>query len=404
MAGIYPAIIISHFQPLELFKPATSKSNHKYLRKTLVMSQFVTAFILIIATLFLFDQLKFLHSQDLGFAKDEILNIRFDGNKYVQKQFESIKLELAEVEGVSSVSSSNAIPGESTTNLYTEIETEPAKMSYININTNFVDHEFLDAYRIPVIAGRNFSREFPSDQWTAFIVNESALAALKLSADEAVGRKINQQEKKGTIIGVMKDFHYRSLHHKVEPLLYTINPYVYTTFSLRINLSDIPTILKKVENKWRIVSNNLPFQYSFLNEDLEKYYKSDIQLANISALFTGLAIIVASLGLIGLSSFSVEDKLKEISIRKILGASEVSIALIVSKDFLMILFTSFVISIPIGIYLVKDWLENFAIRIAITPSNFLIAGVGIFLTAALTLGFFTFRAMSVDPTRNLKNL
>jgi putative ABC transport system permease protein len=214
---------------------------------------------------------------------------------------------------------------------------------------------------------------------------------------------VNQNGKQGYIIGVTKDFHYRSLHHKVEPLILQPNIYAYSKLSLKIQSADLPATIQQIADKWKELSNNLPYRYAFLDQDYDRLYKADAQLGKVASIFSGLAILVGCLGLLGLTSFSVERRVKEIGIRKVLGASIGHVLMIISKEFLILIVISFVISIPVTYYLITKWLQNFTDRIAINALSFVIAGLSVLIFAWITMGYLSFKAAISNPTKALRN-
>ncbi|MEX2232518.1 MAG: FtsX-like permease family protein [Cyclobacteriaceae bacterium] len=403
-SGAYPALVISGFHPLQIFRQSPqSIFGHNGLRKILVSLQFVISITLIAGTLLVFDQLALVRNKDLGFDKNATVLISYNGNSYVRDHLESIKDELRKQPGVLSVTASASVPGESTNNLYASIEMEDGKLSPTNINTNFVDDDFFPAYDIEVIEGRNFVKDSRADDTTAFVINETAVKDFGWKPEQAIGKKVSQGRKNGYIIGVVKDFHYRSLHHKVEPLILQNNIYAYSKLSLKIQQTDILATVKKIEDSWKQLSNNLPFRYAFLDEDYDRLYKADAQLGKVASIFSGLAILVGCLGLLGLTSFSVERRVKEIGIRKVLGASISHVIFIISKEFMILILFSFIISIPLTYLLIQKWLENFTEKIAINPASFFVAGFSVFVIAWSTMSYLSFKAAVSNPTKALRN-
>jgi len=395
--------MISGFQPLQMFRPALQGIfSHQRLRKVLVAAQFVISITLVAGTLLVSDQLALVRNQDLGFTRNATLILPTNGDKAITEHLESVKNELLKVKGVVSVAGSATVPGQSTNNLYTEIEIKDGKMSPTNINTNFVDHDFISAYEIKMLSGRNFSRDNKADDTTAFIVNETAMKDFGWSRQDALGKQVNQQGHKGTIIGVTKDFHYASLHHAVAPLLITMSRYV-GRLSIRLQSDDIPQSVDRVGKKWRELVPHLPYTYSFLDQDYDRQYKADAQLGRVAGVFTGLALAVGCLGLLGLTSFSVERRVKEIGIRKVLGASVGNVVFLIAREFVWLIGIAFVVAIPVTYYLIGKWLENFTNQIEISPLRFLIAGSSVLAIAWLTISYLSFRAASANPTQALRN-
>jgi putative ABC transport system permease protein len=401
IAGGYPALIISRFQPLQVFRPSTKGiySHHNF-RKVLVTIQFVISITLVAGTLLVYDQLELVRSQNLGFNKNAILVLPTNGDTTIVKHLDAIKNELKRVNGVHAVAGSSSVPGQPTTNLYSEIEMTDGKMSPTNINYNFVDHDFLSTYDIKLLAGRDFLREVKADDTTAYLINETAVKDFGWTPEQAIGKKIRRNGER-KIIGVMKDFNYRSLHTKVEPLLVALTSNVYRV-SIRVDEDDLPETVERVEKKWHELVPHLPFDYSFLDVDFDRQYKADQQLGKVAGVFTGLAIFIGCLGLLGLTSFVVERRTKEIGIRKVLGASVSSVVLLIAQEFMILIVVALVIATPVTWYLIQEWEQNFTLQAVINPLRFLIAGMAVFIFAWLTISLLSVRAATANPTKALR--
>jgi putative ABC transport system permease protein len=402
LAGAYPALIISGFQPLQIFRPSTKGlySHHNF-RKVLVATQFVIAITLVAGTLLVYDQLTLVRNQDLGFNKNSILVLPTNGDTAIVRHLDAVKNELMRVKGVVAVTGTSSVPGESSNNLYTEIEMTDGKMSPTNINHNFADHDFLKTYDIKLLAGRDFLRENKADDSTAYLINETGVKDFGWTPEQAIGKKVRGRNG-GKIIGVMKDFNYRSLHSKVEPLLVPMTNWV-SRISIRIEDNDIPATIERVQQKWHELIPYLPFDYSFLDEDFDRQYKADQQLGKVAGVFTGLAIFIGCLGLLGLTSFVVERRTKEIGIRKVLGASISNVVVLISREFVWLILISLVVATPLTWYLIQQWEQNFTLQAAINPLRFLIAGISVLTFALLTISFLSLPAATANPTKALKN-
>jgi putative ABC transport system permease protein len=402
LAGAYPAYIISQFQPLQIFRPsAKGIFGHHNLRKVLVGTQFVISIMLVAGTMLVYDQLDVVRSQDLGFDKDGILVVPTNGDTAIVNYLDAVKNELKQVPGVSNVAGSTTTPGQSSTNLYTKIEMTDGKMSPTNINYIFVDHDFLATYDITLLAGRDFRRDVKADDTTAYLINETAVKDFGWTPEEAIGKKIHGQ-RHGKIIGVVKDFHYRSLHTKVEPLLMFLTKYV-GRMSIRIEgKSDIRATVERVQKKWNELIPYLPFDYSFLDVEFDRQYKADQQLGKVAGVFTGLAMFIGCLGLLGLTSFVVERRTKEIGIRKVLGASVSSVVMLITREFIWLILIALVVATPLTWYLIEQWEQNFTLQAVINPLRFLMAGISVFVVAWLTISFLSLRAATANPTQALR--
>jgi len=404
LSGAYPAFVVSGFHPLQIFRKAPgSLFSNQWLRTMLVSAQFVISITLIAGTLLVFDQLGLMRTINLGFEKERTLILNFSGGNKINEHLESVKNELKTIPGVSAVSTSYTVPGESTTNLASQVEMKEGSMSETNINTFVLDYDFIPNYGISVIAGRTFSRNFPADDTTAFVINEAAVKSFGWTTPKtALGRKVNQQGKKGTIVGVVKDFHYRSLHYMIEPLLIHINVNWFQKFSVKIQSDNIPATVAAIGEKWKSLAPDLPFNYSFLDQDYDRLYKSEDQLSRIVSIFSALAIFIACLGLIGLTSFSVERRFKEIGIRKVLGASAGGVVMLISKEFIKLILISFVIAIPLTYYMLNLWLTNFTDRITIGPVTFVVAGLSVLLISWAVISYLSIRAALANPVESLR--
>jgi putative ABC transport system permease protein len=401
LAGAYPAYIISSFQPLQIFRPSTKGIfGHHNLRKILVGTQFVISITLVAGTLLVYDQLDVVRNQDLGFNKNGILVVPTNGDTAIVNYLDAVKNELKQVPGVTNVTGSQSIPGQSSNNSYTEIEMTDGKMSPTNINFNHVDHDFLTTYDIKLLGGRDFSRDVKADDTAAYLINETAMKDFGWTPEQAIGKKVRTRYH-GKIIGVMKDFHYRSLHMNVEPLMIGLTKYV-GRMSIRIEDKDVPAAVARVQNKWHELIPYLPFDYSFLDVEFDRQYKADQQLGKVAGVFTGLAIFIGCLGLLGLTSFVVERRTKEIGIRKVLGASVSSVVLLISREFIWLIVIALVVATPLTWYLINKWEQNFTLQAAINPVRFIVAGFSVFIFAWVTISFLSLRAASANPTQSLR--
>ncbi len=403
ISGGYPALVISGFQPLQIFRPAMgSMFSHQRFRKVLVTAQFIISITLVAGTLLVFNQLTMVRSRDLGFTKDATLILPTNGDTVINNHFETVKHELMKINGVVSVAGSAQVPGQPANNWYSEIEVTEGKMSPTNINTNQIDHDFIPGYDIKMIAGRNFSRDTKADDTTAFILNETAVKDFHWTLENAIGRRVNQGGRNGTVIGVTKDFHYASLHHAVAPLLLRLSNR-FGRLSIRLKSDNIPATVDHVGEMWKTLAPGLPYTFTFLDQQYDKQYQADAQLGRVASVFSCLAIFVGCLGLLGLTSFSVERRVKEIGIRKVLGASIRNVMLLIAKEFVVLIGIAFIVAVPITFYLVSRWLTNFTEHIAIGAMPFVAAGFFVLTIACLTISWLSFHAATSNPTQALRN-
>jgi len=358
LAGSYPAFFLSAFNPIVILKGASAvgtKGTSPRLRKILVVFQFAISIILIIGTLVIGKQLQFISDKRLGFNKDQVVLLH---RASALKDPATFEAEIEQFPNVVSAALTRHLPSSSfDTNAFKPeggIESE----GYL-VNTFSVGYNFIETLDIEIVEGRSFSREFATDS-LAYVINESAKE--HFGWDEAVGKTIIEPDPDGAIvghvIGVMRDFHYQSLHTKIEPALMRLNNFP-EYIAARIASNNIPGTLSDLEKKWSEFAPGQPFQYSFLDDDFDKLYRADQRVGKLFGTFSVLAILIACLGLFGLASFSAEQRTKEIGVRKVLGASVANIILLLSKEFTKLVIVAFIIAAPIALYAMSKWLQEY---------------------------------------------
>ncbi|RZK44657.1 MAG: FtsX-like permease family protein, partial [Hymenobacter sp.] len=406
LAGIYPAWFLSRFQPMVVLKGAFQPSRGSLsLRKALVVFQFTLSIALIAGTAVVYAQLKFLNRHDLGFTKDQMLVINFEGDAGVQQRIEQIKRSLADQPGVLSVAASRAVPGEFLPNAGTDIQGPDGQMKNKIPLIYEIDFDFLPCLKIPLVAGRNFSRAFLTDSTQALVINEAAakLYGYRHPAD-AIGKKYDQWGQQGRIIGVVKDFNFRSLHSQVEPLTLRYGmPSTLNRIVVAIKADHVASTITALEKTWKTAAPQRPFSYHFLDQSFNEQYESDQHFGYLFSLFSALAIFIACLGLFGLATFTAQQRIKEIGIRKVLGASVYHIVVLISKDFVRLVLVAIVIAVPLCLLVMNQWLKDFAYRITISPSIFLYTGAVALLIALLTISWQTLKAALANPVQSIKN-
>ena len=332
VAGFYPSLVLSSFKPVSVLKGRFSTGTRGLiLRKSLVVFQFTISIILIAATIIVYRQLNYMRSQELGFSKEQtiVINTNFDKNK------DAFKQSLSSIPGVLSSAYSSHVPGGGSNSAYSEVENKKGEMQKSNLDLYFVDFDYIKQYDLKLAAGRGFSKDFATDSTQAMVINEAASKMLGYSTpQEAIGRKFNQWGRKGQIIGVLKDFHYKSLQQNVPPLVMRFEPWGLGMISVKVSAANLPATLKAIGDKWSQLIPNRPFEYNFLDEFFDRQYRAEDHFGNLFFNFAVLAIFISCLGLLGLSSYSTMQRTKEIGIRKVLGASVSSIVNLLSIDFI----------------------------------------------------------------------
>jgi len=401
-SGCYPALFLSAFHPIRVlagsFKARTASVNF---RSLLVVVQFAISTALIIGSIIALNQLNYVAHKSLGFDKEHVVYLR-TRNSSIWQSFDSTKSNFKSHTGISDVTASSRVPGQ-----FPQVQVLVPEGTSLNQSQLFeytsIDPDFIPAMDIEISAGRNFSSDYSSDIKEAILINETA--ARQFRWDNPIGRKITFIEDDlitKTVIGVVKDFHFRSLHHKIQPLCIDYRPSWFRYIIVKIKPNRIPEVLQFLEKKWEVLQPAFPFEYSFLDEAFDRQYKFDKKLSQIFSYFTVLAILIACLGLFGLASFTAEQRTKEIGIRRALGASVSEIILLLSKEFTRWVLVANIIAWPIAYLAMNHWLQNFAYRINIGIGNFILAGVLALVIALLTVGYQAIKAARANPVDSLR--
>ena len=400
-AGVYPALVLSSFQPVAVLKGRFATGTRGVLlRKGLVVIQFTIATALIIGTLIVYNQLNFMRNQDLGFSKEQklILDTRGDSARLTFRQ------EVSRLPGVLSTAMAGSVPGGGNASAYSQIENVRGEMQVANLALYFVDFDYIPQFNIKMVAGRAFSRDFGTDTTHSMILNEAAVKMFGYrSPEQAIGRKFDQWGRNGTIVGVMKDFHFQSLQEKIQPLSMRIEPGACDLVSVNVDGHHLPTTIAAIEQTWKSVLPDKPFSYYFLDERFDKQYRSEERFGKLFLYFAGLAIFISCLGLMGLASYSTFQRTKEIGVRKVIGASVTNIVFLLSKDFLKLVVLSFLIAAPLAWIFGHGWLQGFAYRIDIYWWIFVLAGLIALLIALFTVSFLAIRAALANPVLSLRS-
>ncbi|MEO5592625.1 MAG: FtsX-like permease family protein [Chitinophagaceae bacterium] len=400
LAGIYPALVLSSFQPVKVLKGRfATGTKGTLLRKALVVAQFTISTGLIIGTIVVYSQMTYMRNQDLGFNKDQKLIIDTHGDPAKN----TLKQAIAGLPNVISTSLTGSVPGGGNPGAYSQVENKKGDMQIANLDLYFTDFDYIPQYKIKMVAGRAFSKEMGTDTTQAMVLNETAVKMFGYSSPkDIIGKKFDQWGRKGNIIGVMEDFHFRSLQEVIKPLSMRIEPGGCDLISVNIAATNVQKTIASVENKWKTFIPNRPFNYFFLDEFFDKQYRSEIRFGKLFLNFALLAIFISCLGLLGLASYSTMQRTKEIGIRKVMGASVGGIINLLSKDFLILVLISFVIAAPVAWYGMHSWLKDFAYRIDISWWVFVLAGVMAIVIALGTISFQAIKAAMANPVKSLR--
>ena len=405
LSGLYPSFVLSNYQPLAVLKGAfKNTSGGLLLRKGLIVLQFGISVILIAGTIIVYQQVKFMRNQQLGVNINQTLVL--DGAQSIRDSayanvLQPFKTELLKQPGIKSITSSTAVMGNEIywTNGLKSLDHK--NLGAVTLYLLGVDEVFIPQYEIKMVAGRNFSKQFGSDNKNA-ILNEKAASLMGFkTADDAINKKITRGNDTLTVVGVVQNFHHLGLQKAIDPQLMLYRPNTRNAYSIKMQTTDAQGTLASVEKTWNKFFPNDPFSYYFLDDQFNHQYKADQQFGKVFTLFAFLAILIACFGLLGLSAYNILQRTKEVGIRKVLGASVSNVLFILSKDFLWLVTISFVIAAPVSWWIMHTWLQDFAYRINISWWVFAIAGL---LAVAIALGTICTQAIKAALANPVKSL
>jgi putative ABC transport system permease protein len=401
-AGLYPAFYLTRFDPTDVLQGGPrSGSGKSTFRRTMVIVQFSISVALIIGMFTIYQQMRYIQNRSLGFDRENVVLIPVR-SRQVEQRFESMRNAFLSSSQILSVATSNDVPGEtfySNTNFISrERSDEPVLLIVL-----MADHNFVDTYRMDVLTGRNFSKAFSTDTMGTVILNEAAVRRFGWTPEEAVDNELSfMREARGKIVGVVKDFNYRSLHTEVEPMALLLNPDYIRTISVRIKPGDVGKTLHFLQKTWEETFPDEQFEYSFLDRRIHQLYEREDKMQNIFIVFSCFSIFVACLGLFGMAAFMTVQRTKETGIRKVLGASVGSVVLLLSKEFMRWVFLANFIGCPLAYFIMNHWLQDFAYRIELGLSVFLLPVLLTLFIAWITVSFHTIKSARANPIDSLR--
>lgn len=403
LAGYYPAFFLSSFKPIVVLKGKLNATTQRSsFRNVLVTFQFFTSIFLAISTIVVYRQLNYIQTKNVGFQKDQVLVIT--GTGALRDNKEAFKNEILKLAGVKSGAGAGFLPVSNSS----RTDHSFSKEAIMNAKSGFsmqiwnIDYDYIPTLGMKMIKGRNFSKSFGGDS-TGIIINETA--AKVLGYDDPIGKRVYSSEDDITsyeIVGVVKNFHFESLHQNIGPLSMRLG---YSNWSMmfKVNTSDMLGLVKTVAQKWKAIAPEMPFNYNFLDERFDEMYRAEQRVGKVALAFAILTILIACLGLFGLATYMAEQRTKEIGIRKVLGASVVSITSLLTSDFIKLVLISFLIASPMAYLLMSKWLQDFTYRVDIEWWVFAIAGLIAIFIALLTVSYQAIRAALMNPVRSLKS-
>jgi len=406
LAGFYPSIALSSFNPVNALKSKLTINAAKgiSLRRALVVFQFIIAQALIIGTLIIVQQMNYFMNQPLGFDKDAIVNVPFRPDSTGSKLTDYLRQQLLSVNGVQTVSFSSNTPVEDNNDMLSTFKFNGAiKETGFQAITKFADIEYVPAYKLQLVAGRNLQ---PSDMTREFLVNESLVKGLGFkNPEDILNKEISMWDDriKCPVVGVLKDFNDRSFRHDLAPLLITTNSTMYRQGAIKLATTNMSSTMQSVKKIWEQTFPDYVYEYRFLDDKIESFYKQENQLSNLYKIFAVIAIFLSCLGLYGLASFMAVQRIKEVGIRKVLGASVSSVVYLFSKEFIILIAIAFIIASPVAWYFMNKWLQDYVYRINISWWIFIVGGISAIIIALITVSFQAIKAAFANPVKSLRS-
>jgi putative ABC transport system permease protein len=402
LAGLYPAYYLTRFEPVEVIKRGPQSGSKKSaFRRNMVVVQFSISIMLIVGVLTVYKQMRYIQHRSLGFDKENVVNIPVRSQQVAQN-YEVFRNELVQNPQILSVSASSEIPADS--HYSNGSLSRPESEEPINMIFFTSDHDYVETYRMEILAGRSFSRDFSTDTEGTIILNESAVHRIGWTVEEAVGKELvgPDPENIAQVIGVVKDFNYKSLRREVEPIALMLFPDYIRDISVRLRPGDIGRTLNFMQQRWESLFPGEQFEYGFLDNRINQLYQNEKKMQDLFVIFSALSILVACLGLLGLVSFTAELKTKEIGIRKVLGASTGHVIVLLSKEFIKWIVLANILACPLAWFVMNRWLQNFAYRINIGWIVFVLAGFVAMAIAIFTFIFQTVKTACAKPVNSLR--
>lgn len=402
LSAYYPALLMSSYTSISHLKSGKFVENKRsgFSRNISVVIQFVISMVLIVSAITIHRQVDFIMEQNLGQLNDPIVTLPVvRDNTEIKESIDVFTAELKKESAIKGVSVSSWLPTNIRSGDYAiwDGQEEGKKILFHNLRT---DCDFFDLYGIPLIKGRNFSKDFPSDMTQAYIVNETAVRLMQL--EDPIGKRFGYPYRKGVIIGVVKDFHFVPMRQQIKPLAIRWDPQETHFISIKIDSQHMSRAIQSIEKQWKDVSPGFAFEYSFIDDEVDALYRSEKRLNRAVTLFTYIALFLASLGLFGLVMFSVEKRVKEIGVRKVLGARTLDIVALLSRDFIRLVLLANLIALPLAYILINSWLQSFAYRVDLSVWIFIVSGLAVLVVSLLTVSYQTIKAATANPVDSLR--
>jgi len=406
LAGIYPAFILAAFRPAAVLKGQQASLKGKGgIRRVLVVAQFAISIVLIIATAVTFQQLGYLNARDIGYNKDQIITLR--SYPELADTYDAFYNQLTSSSAIQNIARSSRIPTGRLLDWQgnaSVVKGDSLVSTDVLLRSLQVDYEFFATYDIQVAAGRLFSRNIPSDDTIAFVINETAARQIGWATiGEGIGKDLKAGDATGKLIGIVKDFNFESLHQEIVPMIFRIGDRSNNNVSVRIDGDNFQQAIADLEKKWKEFLPTRPFEYQVMSDRYRHLYKEDQQQSQLFTIFSGMAIFIACLGLFGLATFNTLQRIKEIGIRKVLGASVSNILALLSREIVVLILAASLIAWPVAWFVMSAWLDSFAYHVDMNVLVYALAAIGAVLVALLTVSVQTLRAALTNPSNTLRH-
>ena len=399
-SGIYPSLILSSVKPHTVLKGKFQNTTQgRGLRNVLIVFQFAISMALISGAAIIFSQLDYIQSKNLGFNKEEVLIIPMK-NESIRPRMQALKSELMRIEGVTAVSASSNMPGGQFNQDPVVSVTNPE--DDVDFSEAFVDYDFLKTMNIELADGRFFTPENARDSVASFVINETGANQLNVTVGKEIRWDAYEREITGRVIGIVKDFHFQSFHEPMRPLLLVMYP-AYNHLIVKINTNGFENKVNQIKKVYTQFDPSFEFEYSFFDDRLNKQYEAEQRTGIVFSVFACIAIAIACFGLFGMAMLTFSQRTKEVSIRKVLGASVSGLIILLLRDFTKLIFIAILLATPFAWWMMDQWLDNFIYQVRIHPAVFVVSGLGLMLMSWITLSYFTLKTSRINPAETLKN-
>ena len=409
VGGSYPAFYLSGFNPVNVLKGKfVSRGGSAFFRKFLVAFQFFISIFMLISTLIVFNQLQYMRNKDLGFEKDRVIRLSLN-EQALRRQSQGLMDRLRQTPEVASVGMASSWPGQGIGKLLLKVEDNEGKLVDRGVDLYSADYDYVKTMGMTIVKGRDFSRDVASDTSIAVLVNEAMVK--RMAWDEPLGKKFiffgggpGNPDSVKQVVGVVRDYHQNSLYDPIEPLMILLEPRN-SNILIRTAEGDVRQSIAAIEKAWREIFPTYTFDYNFLDADFNSQYKADEKRSQIFTAFSGMTIVIACLGLLGLAAFTTEQRTKEIGVRKVIGATVSHLVALVSREFFVLVIIGMLVAFPVAWYFTNDWLQNFAYRIELAAEwpTFLLSALLALVITLLTVGYHVVRAASANPVKSLRD-